>query len=93
MTTRRSDSPTIANASPYISWSKLSLDHQRLLIDLCLPTCDGLWVGHLDATARRVADGLLRRELAEWRDAILKITPEGLRVVVHESGLWKREVG
>lgn len=75
------------------SWAALSHDQRDLLTRLCLESLDGLWLLQLTVADRRVADALLERRLVEWREAILRVSPEGLALFVRESGLISKAVG
>jgi hypothetical protein len=75
------------------TWAALTRDQQDLLARLCLVSLKGLPIVLLGTVTLRAADALLARQLVEYRDAIVRITETGVRVVVQESGLVRRRVG
>ena len=80
---------TVARAT----WPALPRPQQDLLARLALISLKGIPVVLLDTATLRAGDALLARGLVEYRDAIVRITEVGVRVVVQESGLVRRRVG
>ena len=76
-----------------VTWDALAREQQDLLARLALISLKGIPVVLLDTPTLRAADALLGRQLVAYRDAIVRITKDGVRVVVEESGLLKRKVG
>jgi len=84
--------PGLARAAPIPTWVTLPRSAQDILLRLCLPQLAPIHVSKLVAELR-MADALLALDLVRWDDAFLHIEPTGLRIVVEESGLWRRRVG